>query len=300
VSSNRSCADLVLGTAQLGLRYGIANTLGQPDYLTAKAIVSEVWRRGVRLFDTAQAYGTSEEMLGRAFVDLELSSEACVISKLPLNISTTCSKELLGSLECSLKRLHIPHLWGAMLHREELLDAWDVVAGAFTQAKRAGLVERVGVSVYSAARALEALDKEELDIIQVPANVFDRRMERAGVFARARERGKTVFIRSAYLQGLALVSPELAPARIPFAGEAVCAFQRFCEAQGLSRQQFAISYVRHLAPEAKLIIGAETAAQARENCSLFEACSLDPALHAEWTARWPEDIELLVSPHRWL
>ena len=186
-----------------------------------------------------------------------------------------------------------------MLHREELLDAWDAAAKAFAQAKRVGLVERAGVSVYSAVRAQEALDKKDLDIVQVPANIFDRRMERAGVFVRAKEREKTVFIRSVYLQGLALMSSESAPPHIPCAREALRTLQRFCEEHGLNRQQFAVAYVRHLAPECKVIIGAETAAQARENCALFEARPLDPNLHAEWTARWPEDVELLISPHRW-
>jgi len=294
-----SCFDLALGTAQLGMRYGVNNVAGQPDYATVREIVTEAWGRGVRFFDTAQAYGSSEEVLGRAFEDLGIHSEVCVISKVSPNISLANPDEFLDSLENSLKRLRIPRLWGVMLHREGMLDVWDVAMETFERAQRVGIAERVGVSIYSSSRALEALGKYGLDIVQVPANVFDRRMERAGVFAHAKKCGKVVFIRSVYLQGLALMSPQSTPAQIPFAKDATEVLQQFCVQHELNRKQFAMAHVRHLAPEGKLVIGAETAAQVRENCALFEACSLNPHLHSAWTARWPDDIESLVDPSRW-
>jgi len=53
---------LVLGTAQLGLPYGIANQTGQPDQVVATAIIREAWNQGIREFDTAQGYGDSEQV----------------------------------------------------------------------------------------------------------------------------------------------------------------------------------------------------------------------------------------------
>ena len=58
---------LVLGTAQLGMDYCIANTTGQPVYDTAKTIVQEAWESGICEFDTAQAYGQSEQVLEQVF-----------------------------------------------------------------------------------------------------------------------------------------------------------------------------------------------------------------------------------------
>ena len=39
---------LVLGTAQLGMPYGIANRSGQPDASQARAIVEAAWEAGIR------------------------------------------------------------------------------------------------------------------------------------------------------------------------------------------------------------------------------------------------------------
>jgi len=39
---------LVLGTAQLGLSYGIANKIGQPDQDVSTAIIREAWNGGIQ------------------------------------------------------------------------------------------------------------------------------------------------------------------------------------------------------------------------------------------------------------
>ena len=58
--------NLVLGTAQLGMSYGIGNRAGQPDPSRALEIVREARDHGISEFDTAQHYGTSEAVLGEA------------------------------------------------------------------------------------------------------------------------------------------------------------------------------------------------------------------------------------------
>ena len=54
-------------------------------------------------------------------------------------------------------------------------------------------------------------------MIQLPANILDARFERAGVFEMARQRNKTIYVRSIYLQGLLLLKPEDLPGAMDFA-----------------------------------------------------------------------------------
>jgi aryl-alcohol dehydrogenase-like predicted oxidoreductase len=282
------------------MSYGVANVAGQPDTTTATKIVSGAWSCGVRFFDTAQAYGTSEMTLGQAFADLSIAGEARVVTKLKAASGDGDVSTILRSVEASLKRLHVRHLWGILLHSEEQLDYWNGALGkTLRQAKHSKLVSRIGVSVYSPSRALQALQMDDLDVIQVPANLFDRRMERAGVFERARELNKTVFVRSVYLQGLALISCDLAPKRIPGAREAVGALRRFCAEHRLNRRQFAIDYVRLMVPAARLVIGAETPRQVLENCGFFQKEPIDRGIMQAWTSQWPEDIDALIDPRTW-
>jgi len=47
---NESPPKLILGTVQLGMPYGIANTSGQPDHATARALVKAALDNGIRHF----------------------------------------------------------------------------------------------------------------------------------------------------------------------------------------------------------------------------------------------------------
>src|SRR5262249_19249157 len=140
-----------------------------------------------------------------------------------------------------------------------------------------GLIQGAGISVYSADRALTALAQPGIDMIQVAANVFDRRIQRAGVFERARELGKAVFIRSVYLQGLALMTPDAAPAHIPMAVQEIATLDEFCREHRVDRRHFALDFIRAAAPEARLVLGAETAEQMKENCDFLTRTPIDPA-----------------------
>src|SRR5208337_1044691 len=59
-------AELVLGSVQLGLAYGIANKTGKPTHKAALQLVRLAADFGITQFDTARAYGDSEERLGEA------------------------------------------------------------------------------------------------------------------------------------------------------------------------------------------------------------------------------------------
>ena len=59
-------AELVLGSVQLGLNYGAANRTGKPTRSAACRLVARAADAGVTKFDTARAYGDSEERLGEA------------------------------------------------------------------------------------------------------------------------------------------------------------------------------------------------------------------------------------------
>ncbi len=294
---------LALGTAQLGMPYGVANTSGQPDDAEARAIVEAAWRGGVRFFDTAQAYGTSQAVLGRCFRELDIGARVKVISKLDPAIPSSSVAAIRDAVENTLEQLGVPCLWALLLHRESQLDAWEGVLGpCLLDLRDRGLVERLGVSVYGSEAAHRALSMPDMEVLQVPANVFDRRMKRAGVFDRAARRDRRIFVRSVFLQGLALMLPSEVPAEVPFARQAVTAYVEHCREIGVDRRSFALAQVRHMAPEACLVIGAETRQQCVANCrsmgDAIDGGAIDRG-HRSWDARWPVDEEALVNPSGW-
>jgi len=260
---------LILGTVQLGMDYGIANRTGQPDLRTARRIVARAWEEGVREFDTAQGYGNSEEVLGLVLEDLGLTREALITTKLGHHL-TIEEEALADSIKGSLARLGVSRLAGLLLHKEEQLDLLDQgLAGTLARFKEKGLVRRLGVSVYTPQRALQALETDLIEMIQVPTNILDHRFRRAGVFDRARSKGKRIYIRSVFLQGLLLLSPPELPPAMAYAAPALELVEGLARELGLSRKRLALDYVKEAFPEARVLLGAETPGQVQENTGLW-------------------------------
>ncbi|NQT47407.1 MAG: aldo/keto reductase [Chloroflexi bacterium] len=265
-TSHSAANRLVLGTVQLGLPYGIANQVGQPDIRTAEAIVETAWQGGIREFDTAQGYGESEKVLGGIIQRLGVGGQARIISKISPGPDQLAPSALRQALEESLERLGISNLHGVMLHKEELLDHWDKGLGeTLSTWVASGLVEHIGVSVYSPRKALDALRIDGITTVQVPSNILDRRFENAGVFQLAESELKVVFVRSVFLQGLLLMDIEDLPPSMLFASRTLGTFKSLAEKVGVSRQHLALGYSREAYPNAKILFGAETPEQVRTN-----------------------------------
>lgn len=200
-------ARLALGSAQFGMRYGVANRAGPVSDAELSAILECARAAGVRTLDTAIQYGESEERLGRAGM-----GQWQVISKLPPIESLTRRPERVGeetarAVHGSLRRLGIAMLHGVLLHRPQ--DLLSPLGAALYEAllalKREGLVARIGISVYGPEEIEELPAAFRFDIIQAPFNVVDRRLSASGWLDRLRTAGVEVHVRSAFLQGLLLM-----------------------------------------------------------------------------------------------
>ena len=236
---------LVLGTAQLGMPYGIANRSGQPDFKTAIEIIKTAWKNGIREFDTAQAYGISESILGKALSALGISREARIVTKLDPELNPLDDKEIKKALERSLERLHVPSLHGLMLHREEWLEYQDEGLNAtLKQFVDQGLTSHLGVSLYSPLKSIRALESDLFDMIQVPANILDRRFENVGVFQLADEKGTQVYIRSVFLQGLLVMKPDELSYNMAFSKPVLRILNNLCKEHGLTQPRVALLYVK--------------------------------------------------------
>lgn len=290
---------LVLGTVQLGLPYGIANTSGRPDHEHALAIVRAAVENGVLEFDTAQGYGDSERVLGRCFQQLDCAARVRVISKPDTKLDLHSPTAVRSAVNLSLERLRIPALEGMLLHREEFLDDWGHGVGQlFADLVKDGLLRRVGVSVYSPQAALRALQTEGIDMVQIPGNIFDRRFERAGVYTLAERLGKKLYVRSVFLQGLVFHTPTTLPEHMAFAGDSVRRFNALVAKWELTPQQLSLGYIRAAAPDAKVLFGAETDAQVLDNLASWSTTLSDECFQ-DIQATFDTVQERVLNPALW-
>lgn len=304
---NRRPAELIVGSVQLGLAYGAANRTGKPDRKTALRLVRRAADAAVGGFDTARAYGDSEDRIGEA---LE-GRAVCAITKLsPLSeLPQDASRESVAaavddSVAKSLAALRRNTLDCLMLHRAQHLTAfegavWDRLEHHLAQ----GTVGSLGVSVQYPAEAMAALAHPKVRHLQLPFNVLDWRWVESGVIAAIRSRSSvTVHARSVFLQGV-LVSPD--PSVWPRV-EGVDAHALIARLKGQARQfgrrsvaDLCIAYARAQDWIDGVVIGMETGEQLEANLLLCAQPPLrQPDCEAIEASR-PRVPEQLLDPARW-
>lgn len=291
---------LILGTAQLGQAYGIANINGQPSRQEANAVVRTAWSGGIACFDTAQGYGVSESVLGAGLRACGAEKAARVITKLAPTLPADPSS-LRASVMRSLAELGIPKIFCLMLHREEqlpLLDAWQgsVMEGMLVQGK----TDYIGISVYTPEAALRALEHRLVAVVQIPASLFDRRFEAAGVFAAARDTGKDLHVRSVFLQGVLGMPPEHLPVFLAGLAPALVSLRRIALEMECSPLQLALVWMLRRHPDIRILFGAEQAAQVRNNLDFAHAAAtFSPAVLQRLDAVFPPQLPELLNPALW-
>lgn len=211
VITDNSASRMVLGTAQFGLVYGIANQAGQPDQVLVNDMVSTAVANGVQFVDTARSYGDSEYAVGKALSGglasrVELVTKLTTLDDCPDDASQAIVTAFVErSVYQSCHALAASKIDVLMLHRAKHLTAWNgAVWDVLRRFKARGVVARLGVSVQNPEEALQALDFEDVEFLQIPYNILDYRWEMViqKISAIRHQRPLVIHARSALLQGL--------------------------------------------------------------------------------------------------
>jgi len=290
---------LILGTVQLGMHYGIANVRGKPDAAQAQAIVAAAWGAGIRHFDTAQAYGDSEAVLGQALRALGIADEACIASKLAAHLDPEDLSAVEAAIEETFARLGVERLWCLMFHQARWLGYWDGGLGDLLLRYRAsGRIQHLGVSISPPEEAAACLAHPQMAVLQMPCNAWDRRLRDQGVFEAARQASKLSCVRSVYLQGLLSLPPDAVAQKLPAAHAASLRWQAFAREQGCSPVELALRFALTL--DLPLVVGAESPGQLRETAAWMGKGPLPPKLvEALEKAMTPVVSAAIVEPWRW-
>ena len=274
---------LVLGTVQFGLNYGIANVSGKPSFERVKAILTTAFDNGVTTLDTAAAYGDSEIVLGKALKELGLSSRAAVVSKVPpVPQDADPLTFITASVTNSLKRLQLPELPLVLFHSEK---DWRYHGELETLVAK-GMIGHAGVSLDSLACADIA---DECPFLQLPCNVFDRRFDDK----IENHRSGRIFIRSVYLQGLALMPEE----KIPF--PELRDYRKRLESFGLPMAELCMRYLLSQPGPVSVLTGVDTPEQLKENVRMAELGALPDDLFKAVRDTVPLLDERLIRPGNW-
>lgn len=267
-------AKLALGTVQFGLNYGVSNAHGCVSQSEVLDILNTAKMGGIRVLDTAALYGNSEEVLGR-------SGLSCfdVVTKTPRFAAKQILSEhvntLIETFKQSCVKLQQNTLHGLLVHHVDdiLAPGGQQLWRAMLQLREAGLVRRIGASVYESSQIDELLMRFNPDLIQLPINVLDQRLLKGGHLEKLKERGVEVHARSAFLQGLLLMNPPDTHAYFEPIRQLLERFKVAANDQGMTPLQASLAFVRDIAGIDQVVIGVTKSTELKQCIEDFENTS---------------------------
>ena len=261
-----------LGTVQLGMNYGMANKTGQPSTEQAFAILDAAAENGVTSLDTAVAYGTSEEVIGKYLAQSQ--NRFFITSKFKLAGKDDPLAEF--EQQKNLTKEHLGKVNMYFYHDAHQMRAYgSLLREPMERMKEEGLTSMVGASVYEVEDIEDFLKCEWLQGIQVPMNILDNRIVESGLLEELKKRGVLVFVRSVFLQGLLCM--DTVPERFEFLGPYVEELRDIAKSENMSLREMSVAYIRDLPGITSLALGCETAGQVKENAELIGVKAISPA-----------------------
>ena len=295
VYNNDKLSKLSLGTVQFGLDYGIANNNGQPTQNEVNEIVEYVYSNNINCFDTAQAYGTSELVLGEA---IKTKKDLFVVSKLKSNLFIN---NLESNVNKSLSNLNIDCLYGLLLHDSQLLHTWNKEYGLLVDNLiKKNKIRYFGVSIYTDEDFELALKNDSIKLIQIPFNLLDQRAITKKWLKKAKDKNKLIFIRSIYLQGLILMDEDNIPAHLDGAKKYLKNINDIANRLNITKNELALSFVDQIADSSILLFGCDNLDQAIENINNYNNL---PLLEEETIKLLSKNVlnieEYIYNPLKW-
>ncbi len=284
--------NLAIGTAQFGLDYGISNSAGKVKLPEIKKIIKLASDSGIDTIDTAMAYGDSEELLGKCSLEnFKIITKIGAIQESENRIENW----ILDEVHLSLKKLKLNNIYGLLLHRpnELISKKGETLFYSIQNLKKLGLVKKIGISIYSTDELVSILDSYDIDIVQLPLNIFNREAINNDILKVLKSRDIEIHARSCFLQGLLLMEQKNIPIKFKKWSNLFIDWHEWLIKNDISPAQGCLSFLNSINEIDKVIVGVENVKQLQEliNYSSVQSITEFPNLIC--------NDEQLINPSNW-
>jgi len=244
----------IIGAAQLGQKYGIANTSNLNSKHLVKNFIEEAINLKLDSFDTAASYGNSEALIGNSIKNLHKNVK--IYTKIPKLKNKNISEAKKG-LQQSLKRLGLTNIEGLLIHNP---DDWKIkgMKEFSIKLKNSKIINKFGLSIYEKK---QIPDDRLIDLIQVPGSIFNQKLISSKQLVNFNNRGGTVIIRSIFIQGLLFLKNKELPKNLLPLLEPINRFRELADISNVTIESLAIKTVQSMCPFGKLVIGCDNVKQ---------------------------------------
>ena len=188
---------IVIGLAQFGLPYGVANKLKHDRKKQFSKVINFAQKKNIKFLHTSKYYGNANDLIQKKKINsftiyLKYKPEDILNIK---NIDSFNLKKIFDSKSIIL-----------MLDGFENLnnDMASKVYQLISYLKKKNFIKKFGYSVYSFKNLKKICKIFRPDIVQFPYNILDRRLEKNNLISYLKTKKIEIHVRSIFLQGVLL------------------------------------------------------------------------------------------------
>ncbi len=284
---------LAVGTVQFGMDYGLNDYNSMVKYEEVKKIINYARQKGIRTLDTAPLYGNSEKILGEINI-----SNFQVITKTKhftnSKITDEDVEELDNDLNKSLINLKKSNIYGLLIHNADdlLKSGAEKLFFHLIKLKKEKKIKKIGVSTYDESQIESLVNKFDIDLIQLPINILDRRLIYSGILEKLNEKQIEIHCRSIFLQGL-LLSEDYRNNKFKNWYKLWKIWDQWLKDNKISALEACVNFAFSIKDISKVIVGVETKKQLEE--IVIASDIIIPEIPSEF---YTDDVNLL-NPNKW-
>lgn len=250
---------IILGTVQFGIDYGINNPNGKLSYNDSFKILDYAFKKGIRELDTASNYGNSEVVIGSY-----IKQNPKKIFRINTKISSK-KKTLESHLKKSLENLSVHKINKLIFHSLDIYNYYKPYLEKFNFKNKGKYFDQIGVSVYDNTEVEFLLKEKNVDVIQAPFNLFDNYIHRGKIYKKIKSMGKTLDIRSIFLQGLFFMHEEEIPINLKSFSYPLLKLKKIEKQFDIDIQKIAYGYVNSFEFINQILIGVDCHEHLKKN-----------------------------------
>lgn len=254
---------LIIGTAQFGMNYGITNKNNLLSNNELDKIFKFCYDNNILIFDTAQDYGKSEDILSKyskIYENFKIITKSNFIKNQENNIFNIINNSILKFNKIEYYLLH------------NFQDYKNIeILNILERFKNENKINKIGVSIYNVKEAILLLKENKIDVLQIPFNYLDNQWNNKEFQNLIIKNKVEIHVRSIFLQGLLINKPNKYPINIPRNDFDILEniINEICIKLNLSKIELCFYYINSVEWIDKFLIGIDNINQLKLNFNII-------------------------------
>ena len=260
---------LIIGTANFLNNYGFTN-----HYISKKEIIKILGfasNNNVSGIDTSSSYDDFKKIFSsKKYNKFELSSKYSF--KRNILKSKHFEKNFISFISKNLKQFNRGYFYNYFIHNFDNIDliSYKKIIKVLKLLKQRKKIKYIGISLYDPKSLKKKINFDDIDIIQIPISIFDRRFIDKKIINFLIKKKIKIQARSIFLQGLILKSPDDI-INLKFVDKkAFKSFHLWCDENNISKIKSSLNFIRSLKFLDSVVVGVDNLHHLKEIINLFK------------------------------